>query len=46
MRRETKSKLTELLPLKVYLLILTLNVPVLTAADDIHKYFFIIFQRK
>ena len=25
---------------------LTLKVPIMTAADDIHKYFFIIFQRK
>ena len=25
---------------------LTLKVPVTTAADDIHKYFFIVFQRK
>ena len=26
--------------------ILTLKTPVTTAADDIHKYFFIVFQRK
>ena len=26
--------------------ILTLKVPITTAADDIHKYFFIVFQRK
>ena len=25
---------------------LTLKVPITTAADDIHKYFFIVFQRK
>ena len=25
---------------------LTLKVPIMTAADDIHKYFFIVFQRK
>ena len=25
---------------------LTLKVPVTTAADNIHKYFFIVFQRK
>ena len=25
---------------------LTLEVPITTAADDIHKYFFIVFQRK
>ena len=25
---------------------LTLKAPVMTAADDIHKYFFIVFQRK
>ena len=24
----------------------TLKVPITTAADDIHKYFFIVFQRK
>ena len=28
------------------LYILTLKVPITTAVDDIHKYFFIIFQRK
>ena len=27
-------------------LLLTLKAPIMTAADDIHKYFFIIFQRK
>ena len=32
------------LPLKVYPL--TLKAPITTAADDIHKYFFIVFQRK
>ena len=26
--------------------VLTLKAPVMTAADDIHKYFFIVFQRK
>ena len=26
--------------------LLTLKVPITTAADDIHKYFFIVFQRK
>ena len=26
--------------------ILTLKAPITTAADDIHKYFFIVFQRK
>ena len=26
--------------------LLTLKVPIMTAADDIHKYFFIVFQRK
>ena len=26
--------------------ILTLKAPIMTAADDIHKYFFIVFQRK
>ena len=25
--------------------ILTLKVPIMTAADDIHKYFFIVFQK-
>ena len=25
---------------------LTFKVPITTAADDIHKYFFIVFQRK
>ena len=25
---------------------LTLKAPIMTAADDIHKYFFIVFQRK
>ena len=25
---------------------LTLNVPIITAADDIHKSFFFVFQRK
>ena len=25
---------------------LTLQAPITTAADDIHKYFFIVFQRK
>ena len=25
---------------------LTLTAPIMTAADDIHKYFFIVFQRK
>ena len=25
---------------------LTLKAPITTAADDIHKYFFIVFQRK
>ena len=25
---------------------LTLKAPIKTAADDIHKYFFIVFQRK
>ena len=28
------------------ILMLTLKAPVTTAADDIHKYFFIVFQRK
>ena len=28
------------------ILILTLEAPITTAADDSHKYFFIIFQRK
>ena len=28
------------------LLSLTLKAPIMTAADDIHKYFFIVFQRK
>ena len=27
-------------------LYLTLKAPITTAADDIHKYFFIVFQRK
>ena len=27
-------------------MMLTLKVPITTAADDIHKYFFIVFQRK
>ena len=27
-------------------IILTLKAPIMTAADDIHKYFFIVFQRK
>ena len=31
---------------KFYAGILTLKVPVTTAADDIHKYHFIDFQRK
>ena len=26
--------------------VLTLKAPITTAADDIHKYFFIVFQRK
>ena len=26
--------------------VLILNVPVMTAADDIHKYFFIVFSEK
>ena len=26
--------------------VLSLKVPITTAADDIHKYFFIVFQRK
>ena len=26
--------------------LLTLKAPIMTAADDIHKYFFIVFQRK
>ena len=26
--------------------VLTLQAPITTAADDIHKYFFIVFQRK
>ena len=26
--------------------LLTLKAPIKTAADDIHKYFFIVFQRK
>ena len=26
--------------------LLTLKVPIMTAADDSHKYFFIVFQRK
>ena len=26
--------------------LLTLKAPITTAADDIHKYFFIVFQRK
>ena len=30
--------------LKAFLL--TLKAPITTAADDIHKYFFIVFQRK
>ena len=28
------------------LALLTLKAPITTAADDIHKYFFIVFQRK
>ena len=28
------------------IIFLTLKVPITTAADDIHKYFFIVFQRK
>ena len=27
-------------------MMLTLEAPITTAADDIHKYFFIVFQRK
>ena len=38
-------KMAELLPRNVYLFTLTLKEPVTTAADDIHKYFFIVFQR-
>ena len=30
----------------ILLTVLTLKVPIMTAADDIHKYFFIVFQRK
>ena len=30
----------------IMVIILTLKGPILTAADDIHKYFFIVFQRK
>ena len=26
--------------------LLTLKAPIMTAADDIHKYFFFVFQRK
>ena len=26
--------------------VLTLKAPIMTAADDIHKYFFIVFQKK
>ena len=34
------------MPCHLTLLSLTLKAPVTTAADDIHKYFFIIFQRQ
>ena len=42
--------MTELLPFEVFLFTvteqLTLKVPIMTAADDIHKCLFIVFLRK
>ena len=31
---------------RLFICVLTLKAPITTAADDIHKYFFIVFQRK
>ena len=39
-------KIAELLVPSTVKTVLTLKVPITTAADDIHKYFFIVFQRK
>ena len=33
-------------PIATFIANLTLKVPIMTAADDIHKKFFIVFQRK
>ena len=46
LKREANMKIAELLFLKVDPFTLTLKAPIMTAADDIHKYFFIVFQRK
>ena len=46
MIKEAKMKMAEFVPLQVCLFSLTLKVPITTAADDIYKYFYIVYQRK
>ena len=44
--KETKLKVVDWFPLTMYPFTLTLKEPIMIAADDIHKFFVIVFQRK
>ena len=45
-KKNGKKQLNLHMALQFIFTILILKAPITTAADDIHKYFFVVFQRK